>query len=82
MPQVFKLETNYRSVPQILTLANAILNEADPLFRKELRPVKPAAERPIVLACRDNDMQAEFIRKQILSLREELEMDWSEFAVL
>jgi DNA helicase-2/ATP-dependent DNA helicase PcrA len=80
---VFKLETNYRSVPQVLKLANGILDEADPLFRKELRPVKPAAaERPVLLNCRDVSQQAEFIALQLLELREQLGYSWSDMAVL
>ena len=80
---VFKLETNYRSVPQILTLANGILDEADPLFRKELRPVKPGTdERPLLLACRDAEEQAEFVSEQAIRLREEADMSWDDIAIL
>jgi len=80
---VYKLEVNYRSVPQILTLANGILDEADPLFRKVLTPVKPdAEERPMLLACRDADEQAEFIAEQAIKLREDAGFSWSDIAVL
>jgi len=80
---VCKLETNYRSVPQILTLANGILDEADPLFRKELRPVKPGTdERPLLLACRDAEEQAEFVSEQAIRLREEADMSWDDIAIL
>jgi DNA helicase-2/ATP-dependent DNA helicase PcrA len=81
--RVFKLETNYRSVPQVLVLANAVMDEADPQFRKELRPVKPGgAERPLLLACASVDEQAEFVAEQILRLREELGLDYRRMAVL
>jgi DNA helicase-2/ATP-dependent DNA helicase PcrA len=80
---VFKLEVNYRSVPQILRLANCILDEADPQFMKQLTPVKPAAEeRPLLLACRDADEQAQFVAGQLLQLREESGLDWRQMAVL
>ncbi|MCC7477194.1 ATP-dependent helicase [bacterium] len=80
---VFKLEINYRSTPQVLELANAILQDGDPLFRKTLRPVKPAgAERPLLLACRDGGEQAEFVAEQILSLREDAGLKLHEMAVL
>jgi superfamily I DNA/RNA helicase len=80
---VYKLEVNYRSVPQILTLANGILDEADPLFHKELTPVKPSApERPLLLACRDAEEQAEFVAEQTIKLREDGGLSWSEMAVL
>jgi DNA helicase-2/ATP-dependent DNA helicase PcrA len=81
--RVYKLETNYRSVPQVLELANAVIEDADPLFRKELRPVKPpAADRPLLLACQDSDEQAEFAAEQVLKLREEHGIDFSRMAVL
>jgi DNA helicase-2/ATP-dependent DNA helicase PcrA len=80
---VYKLETNYRSVPQILSLANGVLDEADPLFKKTLIPVKPpASERPLLLACRDAQEQAEFTAEQTLRLREEASIPWREIAVL
>lgn len=80
---VYKLEVNYRSVPQVLHLANAIMQDTDPQFRKELRPVKPSApERPLLLACRDADEQAEFVATQIIRLREDLGIPWRQVAVL
>ncbi len=80
---VFKLEVNYRSTPQVLELANAILQDGDPLFRKTLRPVKPAgAERPLLLACRDGGEQAEFVAEQVLSLREDAGLRLRDMAVL
>jgi len=80
---VYKLEVNYRSVPEVLNLANGVLDEADPQFKKELSAVKPAAaERPLLLACRDADEEAEFIAEQILKLREETGMQYRQLAVL
>jgi DNA helicase-2/ATP-dependent DNA helicase PcrA len=80
---VFKLEVNYRSVPQVLRLANCILDEADPQFRKELVPVKPAAEDPpLLLACSDSDEQAQFVAGQLHQLREEAGLAWRKMAVL
>jgi DNA helicase-2/ATP-dependent DNA helicase PcrA len=81
--RVYKLETNYRSVPQVLTLANGIMQDADPLFKKELRPVKPPGdERPLLLACQDADEQADFIAEQVIKLREDLGFPWRNMAVL
>jgi DNA helicase II / ATP-dependent DNA helicase PcrA len=80
---VFKLEVNYRSVPQVLHLANCVLDEADPQFRKQLRPVKPAAaERPLLLACGDVQEQAEFVATQAIRLREDSGIPWRQMAVL
>jgi superfamily I DNA/RNA helicase len=80
---VFKLEINYRSTPEILNLANAVLHEGDPLFRKELTPVRPSVDtRPLLLACRDGHEQAEFVAEQLLKQREDDDMRWREMAVL
>jgi len=80
---VYKLETNYRSVPAILRLANGVLDEADPLFRKELRPVKQSSpDLPMLLCCRDAAEQSEFITEQILRLREEIGISYDDIAVL
>jgi superfamily I DNA/RNA helicase len=80
---VCKLETNYRSTPEILNLANAILHEGDPVFRKELRPVRPSIElKPLLLACRDGHEQAEFVAEQLLKLREQEDLEWKQLAVL
>lgn len=69
--KIFKLETNYRSTPQILELANEIMRGVPEEFRKLLRAVRPPAERPSVLACHDAEEQAQFVTEQVLSLREE-----------
>lgn len=80
---VYKLEINYRSTPEILRLANAVLSEADPLFRKTLSPVRTSnGEKPLLLACRDADEQAEFVSTQVLRLREDSGLDWKDMAVL
>lgn len=80
---VCKLEVNYRSTPEILNLANAILHEGDPVFRKELRPVRPSINvKPLLLACRDGHEQAEFVAEQLLKLREDEDLEWKQLAVL
>ena len=80
---VFKLETNYRSVPEVLSLANGVLEEADPMFKKELLAVRSSCDtRPLLLACHDAEEQAEFVAEQILKLREDLGLDYDDIAVL
>ncbi len=81
--QICKLETNYRSTPQVLELANAILGEGPAEFQKQLVSVKPDSEdRPLLVACNSREEQAEFVCEQILSLREEHELDYKQIAVL
>ena len=68
---VFRLETNYRSVPAILELANAsILNNRNQ-FHKELRPVRGGEERPARVTVPTPEHQASWVADTILELREE-----------
>ncbi|MCD6118255.1 ATP-dependent helicase [bacterium] len=69
--QIFKLETNYRSAPEILNLANEVIKDTPENFRKTLRPIKPSGARPSLVACRTPDDQAEYIAEKILELREQ-----------
>jgi DNA helicase II / ATP-dependent DNA helicase PcrA len=81
--RVCKLEINYRSTPEVLALANAVLSEGDPVFRKTLTPVRRSlGDRPVLLGCHDGDEQAQFVATQCMELRESSGLDWREMAVL
>ncbi len=69
--RVFKLETNYRSTPEILGLANNSISQNRRQFTKVLQSVKPAGIIPVVAASKDAVQQAEFIAQRMLELREE-----------
>lgn len=67
---IHRIETNYRSTPQILALANSVL-EAQPKgrhFDKELRASRANSLKPTVVQTTDDREQAEFIYKRIRSL--------------
>ncbi len=69
---IYKLETNYRSSPEILDLANVSIAGNKRQFPKILRAARPSAGLPPALVpCRDADQQAEFIAARILDLRDE-----------
>lgn len=80
--RVYKIETNYRSVPEILTLANAAISANTDQFKKALRAHRPEKEfLPALVPLRDPTEQAQFIAQRILELRDEgIELD--EIAVL
>ena len=80
--QVHKIETNYRSVPDILDVANAAIAANVHQFKKELVAARPAAPtKPALVPLADSNQQALFIAQRILDLREEgIELD--EIAVL
>jgi DNA helicase-2/ATP-dependent DNA helicase PcrA len=70
--QVFKIELNYRSVPEILHVANAAIAANVKQFRKELAATRPSnAFRPAVVGLNDGSEQARFIAQRILELRDE-----------
>lgn len=63
--RVVKLERNYRSRPQILSLANACISGNPDQFQKELRPTRPDGPRPEVVYLRDGDEQAVCVVRHI-----------------
>ena len=70
--QVFKIELNYRSVPEILRVANAAIAPNIEQFKKELSATRLTNEvKPGVVALNDGSEQAQFISQRILELRDE-----------
>lgn len=80
--QVFKIEMNYRSVPEILEVANAAISANVQQFRKSLSPTRESnAVKPAVVALNNGSEQAQFVAQRILELRDE-DVDLSDIAVL
>ena len=80
--QVFKIELNYRSVPEILHVANAAISANVKQFRKELSATRVSnSVRPAVVGLNDGSEQAQFVAQRILELRDE-GIELSEIAVL
>src|SRR6266481_2013614 len=80
--KVFKIEMNYRSVPEILEVANAAIAANVDQFQKNLAPTRDSlGMRPAVVALNDGSEQAQFVAQRILELRDE-DVDLSEIAVL
>ncbi|HRJ88704.1 MAG TPA: ATP-dependent helicase [Pyrinomonadaceae bacterium] len=70
--QLFKLETNYRSTPEILGLANVSIANNRRQFPKMLKAVKRSRDiRPALVPCSDVEQQSAFIASRILELRDE-----------
>lgn len=70
--QLFKLETNYRSTPEILGLANTSIASNKRQFPKMLTAVKLSKDvKPALIPCSDVDQQSAFIASRILDLRDE-----------
>jgi DNA helicase-2/ATP-dependent DNA helicase PcrA len=69
--KVYKLEINYRSVPEILALSNDSIAHNQRQFRKALRAVRPTGGLPEVVAAGDAVEQARFVAQQIAGLRDQ-----------
>jgi DNA helicase-2/ATP-dependent DNA helicase PcrA len=80
--QVFKIEMNYRSVPEILEVANAAIAPNVQQFHKHLDATRASnAFKPALVALNDGAEQAQFVAQRILELRDE-NVDLTDIAVL
>lgn len=64
--KVYKIQTNYRSSPQIVALVNNVIPHN--IFKKELRSIKPSSMRPVVVSTWDSFEEAEFVSSRITEL--------------
>lgn len=69
--KVFKIETNYRSTPEILNVANAAIAANVNQFAKELTPARKSGMKPVLVQCHDAGQQAAFIAQRAMELHEE-----------
>jgi len=70
--QIYKIETNYRSVPEILSLANASILENENQFPKNLAASRPSRSvRPAIVCLETNLQQAEFIAQRVRELQDQ-----------
>ena len=68
--EVVTLERNYRSTQPILAAANAVISLATERFTKNLWTERQSAERPRLIAVRDETDQANYIVEKVLEARE------------
>ena len=69
--KTYKIETNYRSTPEILNLANAAIAANVNQFTKNLAPARKSGVKPALVACHDAAQQAAFVAQRALELRDE-----------
>jgi DNA helicase-2/ATP-dependent DNA helicase PcrA len=69
---VHTIETNYRSVPEILDLSNAAIRANTGRFEKDLRSSREAlGMKPALVPLPDPSTQAAFVAQRLLELRDE-----------
>lgn len=70
--RVFTIETNYRSVPEILELSNTAIRANTGRFEKDLRSSRESSGvKPALVALPDPSTQAAFVAQRMLELRDE-----------
>ncbi|MBV8588349.1 MAG: ATP-dependent helicase [Verrucomicrobia bacterium] len=79
---IHKIEINYRSVPEVLAVANAAIKANTKQFTKTLRAERPTNNlKPALVPLMDNHQQGLFVAQRLLELRDE-GIDLNEMAVL
>ena len=80
--KTFKIETNYRSVPEVLHLSNAAIAANTKQFRKTLNAAREGGSMiPALVPLEDPRAQANFVAQRILELRDE-GIEMQEIAIL
>jgi DNA helicase-2/ATP-dependent DNA helicase PcrA len=63
---VITLEQNYRSVEPILETTNRLISQARERFTKDLWSARREGQRPVIVTCRDEATQDQFVVSKIL----------------
>lgn len=79
--KVYKIETNYRSIPEILDVANESIRHNYGQIRKTLRAVKNIGRKPKVFLLESATKEAEFVSSTVARMRSQGE-DLNKIAVL
>lgn len=80
--RTYKIETNYRSTPEILEVANAAIENNLAQFPKVLHAARDSrAAKPALIELNDGNQQALFVTQRVLELRDE-GIELREMAVL
>ena len=80
--KVYRIEKNYRSVPEILELSNSAIKANRNRFEKDLQAAREGgAMMPALVPLEDPSAQAQFVAQRILELRDE-GVELEEMAVL
>ncbi len=67
----YAITYNYRSIPEILDLANNSIEHNKKQFKKKMKATRPSGLKPFQLNLGDDEDQAKFISNNVLKLRDE-----------
>jgi DNA helicase-2/ATP-dependent DNA helicase PcrA len=81
---IYKIEVNYRSTPEILAFANGILDHQPSAegFSKHLRAARESGRKPVVIAALDTRSQASLVIRRIRELHQNEDVALHEIAIL
>ncbi|MHA1295606.1 MAG: ATP-dependent helicase [Promethearchaeota archaeon] len=77
----YTITYNYRSVSDILELANDSIRHNKKQFKKKMRPTRSGGVKPFFVEVSDDEEQARFISNQVLKLRDD-GFELNEIAIL
>ncbi len=80
--RIFRLETNYRSTPEVLALANDVINRNVNQYPKQLRSVSEPGPKPMIVTAASASQEAQFVADEIDRLIHEEGFQRKEIAVL
>lgn len=80
--KIIKLEQNYRSSQNILSLANEILKKAKEKYTKNLFSTIESPIKPALISASDMKTEAEFISQRVLELVEEENLSLNDICIL
>lgn len=69
--KTYRITYNYRSVPEILELANDSIQHNVKQHKKKMRSTRSSGPKPFLVDVGDDEEQAKFIANQVLALRNE-----------
>ncbi len=80
--KIIKLERNYRSTQNILSLANEVLKKAKEKYSKNLYSTIESVIKPALISANDMSTEAQFIAQRALELSEEENIPLNDICVL
>ncbi|MGL4610190.1 MAG: ATP-dependent helicase [Trueperaceae bacterium] len=79
---IYRLELNYRSVGNVLAIANALILHNAERLEKDLRAVKGDGDKVKIYRATDHRAEADFVARQVERLIALKKYDYKDFAVL
>lgn len=79
--QIYKVETNYRSTPEILEVANSAIDGMKTPLRKELVSARKGGSSPCLIPLQSGSHQAKFVASRMFELND-AGVGWDQMAVL